>query len=45
MSKFLPVKPVILPCFSPEDCHRTAIFNGTEKIRKVVVKIAMSETK
>lgn len=29
--------------FFPEDCHRTAIFDGTETIRKVVVKIAMSE--
>ncbi|VEB27151.1 Toxin-antitoxin biofilm protein TabA [Actinobacillus lignieresii] len=29
--------------FFPEDCHRTAIFNGTETIRKVVVKIAMTE--
>lgn len=29
--------------FFPEDCHRTAIYDGTSKIRKVVVKIAMSE--
>ncbi|WP_150538613.1 YhcH/YjgK/YiaL family protein [Actinobacillus vicugnae] len=29
--------------FLPEDCHRTAIFHGTPTIRKVVVKIAMSE--
>jgi len=29
--------------FFPEDCHRTAIYDGTEKIRKIVVKIAMSE--
>lgn len=29
--------------FFPEDAHRTAIFDGTEKIRKVVVKIAMTE--
>lgn len=29
--------------FFPEDAHRTAIFNGTETIRKVVVKIAVSE--
>ena len=29
--------------FFPEDTHRTAIFDGTETIRKVVVKIAMSE--
>lgn len=29
--------------FFPEDCHRTAIFDGTPTIRKVVVKIAMSE--
>lgn len=29
--------------FFPKDTHRTAIFDGTETIRKVVVKIAMSE--
>lgn len=29
--------------FFPEDCHRTTIFDGTETIRKVVVKIAISE--
>ncbi|QNS15552.1 YhcH/YjgK/YiaL family protein [Mannheimia bovis] len=29
--------------FFPEDTHRTAIFAGEAKIRKVVVKIAMSE--
>ncbi|AHG74610.1 DUF386 domain-containing protein [Mannheimia varigena] len=29
--------------FFPEDTHRTAIFAGEPKIRKVVVKIAMSE--
>ncbi|AWI50272.1 YhcH/YjgK/YiaL family protein [Actinobacillus porcitonsillarum] len=29
--------------FFPEDTHRTAIYDGTEMIRKIVVKIAMSE--
>ena len=29
--------------FFPEDAHRTAIFDGTENIRKIVVKIALSE--
>ena len=29
--------------FFPEDAHRTAIFDGTESIRKIVVKIALSE--
>ncbi|QIM69529.1 YhcH/YjgK/YiaL family protein [Basfia succiniciproducens] len=29
--------------FFPEDAHRAAIYNGSEKIRKIVVKIAMSE--
>lgn len=29
--------------FFPEDTHRTAIFAGEKKIRKIVVKIAMSE--
>lgn len=31
--------------FFPEDTHRTAIFDGSPMIRKVVVKIAMSEIK
>ncbi|MDH2924629.1 YhcH/YjgK/YiaL family protein [Nicoletella semolina] len=31
--------------FFPEDCHRTAVYDGTPTIRKVVVKIAMSEIK
>lgn len=29
--------------FFPEDTHRTAIFDGTRTIRKIVVKIAMGE--
>ncbi len=29
--------------FFPEDTHRTAIYDGTPTIRKVVVKIALSE--
>lgn len=29
--------------FFPEDTHRAAIFDGTDTIRKIVVKIAMSE--
>ena len=29
--------------FFPEDAHRTAIYDGTEMIRKIVVKIAISE--
>lgn len=29
--------------FFPEDAHRTAIYDGTDKVRKIVVKIAISE--
>ncbi len=36
-------RPGNFAVFFPEDVHRTAIYNGTEKIRKIVVKIAMSE--
>ncbi|QLB39686.1 MULTISPECIES: YhcH/YjgK/YiaL family protein [Mannheimia] len=36
-------KPGNFAIFFPEDTHRTAIFAGEAKIRKVVVKIAISE--